>query len=44
MPKWTPEARFRLLLAIITVNNVTTPDWNKVAVMMGDDYTVEAVK
>lgn len=44
MPKWTPEARFRLLLAVITVNNVTATDWDKVAVMMGEDYTVEAVR
>ena len=41
---WTPENKFKLMLAIMQVKNPTPPDWNEVAKLLGPPATIEACK
>lgn len=41
--RWDDAAEKQLLLCVCYVQNITSPDWNKVAAMMGSDYTASAV-
>ncbi|CAK3834153.1 Hypothetical predicted protein [Lecanosticta acicola] len=40
---WDDASEKQLLLSVIHVLNVTAPDWNRVAAMMGEGYTASAV-
>ncbi|KAI9725845.1 MAG: hypothetical protein M1828_002474 [Chrysothrix sp. TS-e1954] len=45
MPAWTPDGKFKLLLAVITdIAPNATPNWDQVALLMGPEYTREAVR
>lgn len=41
--RWDDAAEKQLLLCVCSVQNVTSTDWNRVAAMMGSDYTASAV-
>lgn len=44
MPAWDLENKFRLLLAIIELQNAPNPHWEKVAEKMGGGFALNACR